>query len=97
MCNLIQSLTIKEQITLKDMINGVCQEVTAMMQGISVRQVKARRANIRQKLGVRTNHELLLKIFDENGNKQAALNNHIQQSLFCELTAANDDTYDRSA
>lgn len=97
MCNLINKLTIKERYTLIDLINNICAEATAMQDGISVRQVKARRAKIREKLGVRTNHELILMLFDKNGIRKNQLIDELQQNAFAQLAAANDGNYKRAA
>lgn len=76
----MQKLTVKEKIVLTDLIKNVPQVATAAEQGISERQVKRLRAQIRRKLNARTNHDLILKLIDPSGVNTASAIRCIDQT-----------------
>lgn len=90
MCKEIKKLSVGESIALRDLIQGVCEDATALSEQISARQIKRRRTQVRHKFAVRGNHDLFLKLFDPDGSTKTALIEQLNQHIYSQLHAAND-------
>ena len=66
---MIEMLTERENEVYRLVVQGVKQEVIALMLNISVKTVSFHVANIKMKLNAKTKYDLLVQLLDPSGTR----------------------------